>query len=233
MTASAYVQQRQKLKPEAYRDVFELFNRTLTDPKTMNGLRMYAIDGSDICTPVNKKSRWYIKRQYIRKDGQETKETCLLHGNFVYDLLNKQYMDFNENRDERTGAIDLIEGIEDTDNALVIMDRGYTGYNMVEHCNRYGGYYVIRFPLSNTFKEINELPDALCDKGIEIKVSTHCQQFCDIYGYRHIAVCKNKKDVDAYSEATGYSQWDFEDRCTVKFRVCKFKINDPESGKSV
>lgn len=233
MTTSAYVQQREKLKAEVFKAIFELFNRTIVNPKTINGLRMYAIDGSDICTPTNKTSRWYIPRHYIRKDGQEAKGTCLLHGNFLYDLPNKQYVGFNENRDERTGAIELIDSIANPENALVIMDRGYTGYNMVEHCNRYGGYYVIRFPVHNTFKEINELPDASCDKDVEIKVSTRSQQFCEIYGYRKLSVRKNKKANEDYSEQTKDMQWDFEDKCTVKFRICKFKINDPESGKPI
>lgn len=230
MTASAYVQQREKLKPEVFKAAFGLFNKTFTDPKTLYGLRVYAIDGSDICTPTNKKSIWYIPNHYIRKDGQEAKGTCLLHGNFLYDLPNKQYIDFNENRDERTGAIDLIDGIESPEDSLVIMDRGYTGFNMVEHCNRYGGYYAIRFPLSNTFKEINELPDEPCDLDMQIKVSTKSQQWCNIYGYRKLGVRKNKKANKDYSEQTKDMQWDFEDKCTVKFRVVKFRINKPDGN---
>lgn len=231
MTASAFVQQRAKLKPEAFRDLLFAFNDTFDAAKTLHRLRVYAIDGSDFCTPTNKESKWYIPNHYIRKDGQEAKGTCLLHGNFLYDLLNKQYMDVNETRDERDGAIQLIESIRYPENALTIMDRGYSGFNMIEHCNRYGGYYVIRSPLTNTIKEITELPDEFCDIDVEIKVSTKSQQFCDIYGYRKINVHKGKKNE--YSEKTSISQWDFEEKCTVKFRVCKFKINDTDSGKEV
>lgn len=197
----------------------------------MKELRVYGIDGSDFCTPLNKDSEWYIPNHYIRKDGQEAKGTCLLHGNFLYDLLNKQYIDVNENRDEREGAISLIDGISDAEHSLVIMDRGYSGFNMIEHGNRYGGYYIIRHPLTNTIKEINELPDKPCDKDIEIKVSTKSYQYCQLYGYRKINVCKNKK-AD-YSDNTVMSQWDFEEKCIVKFRVVKFKINDPDTGKQV
>ena len=159
MTASAFVQQRAKLKPEAFMDLLFAFNDTFDAAKTMNQLRVYAIDGSDFCTPTNRESKWYIPNHYIRKDGQEAKGTCLLHGNFLYDLLNKQYMDVNENRDEREGAIRLIENIRHPETALTIMDRGYSGFNMIEHCNRYSGYYVIRSPLASTIKEIMELPD--------------------------------------------------------------------------
>ena len=185
MTASAYEQQRDKLKPEAFKALLYEFNSTFTEVKTLKDLRVYAIDGSDFCTHLNKDSQWYIPNHYIRKDGQEAKGTCLLHGNFLYDLLNKQYTDVNETRDERDGAIRLIDGIPNPDDSLVIMDRGYSGYNMVEHCNRYGGYYIIRNPLTNTIKEISELPDEPCDiatlsgllNSIQRKISIYFRSF--------------------------------------------------------
>ena len=180
MTASAFVQQRNKLKPEAFKALLHEFNATFTNPKTLRGLRVYGIDGSDFCTPTNKDSRWYIPRHYIRKDGQEAKGTCLLHGNFLYDLLNKQYMDVNETRDERDGAIRLIEGLPNIEHSLTIMDRGYFGFNMIEHCNRSGGYYVMRVPV-NCIREIAVLPDEPCDIDMEIKVSTKSNQFCQLY----------------------------------------------------
>lgn len=233
MTASAFEQQRNKLKPDAFKDLLHEFNTTMIDIKTMKGLRVYAIDGSDFCTPLNKDSQWYLPNHCIRKDGQEAKGACLLHGNFLYDLLNKQYIDVNETRDERDGAIQLIDNIEYPDSSLVIMDRGYTGFNMIEHCNRYGGYYVIRNPLTNTIKEITELPDEPVDKDMEIRVSTKSMQFCQLYGYRKLNVRKNKKDDDAYSDNTKDTQWDFEEKCAVRFRVVKFQINDTDSGRQV
>ncbi len=229
MTASALVQQRDKLDPEIFHDILKNFNQTLINPKTYKGLRLYAIDGSDFCTPTNKESKWYIPNHYIRKDGMEAKGTCLLHGNFLFDILNKQYIDVNETRDERDGALQMINNIPNSDNALVIMDRGYTGFNMIENCNRYGGYYIIRSLLKNTIKEIIELPEGPCDKDVSVKVSTKSIQFCELYGYRKMNVRKNKK-AD-YSENTVNTRWDFEEKCTVKFRVCKFQINDPESEK--
>jgi len=53
MTASAYEQQRDKLKPDAFKALLHEFNATMTDVETMKGLRVYAIDGSDFCTPLN------------------------------------------------------------------------------------------------------------------------------------------------------------------------------------
>ena len=230
MTASALVQQRNKLKPEAFKALLHKFNSTLADPQTLKGLRVYAIDGSDFCTPLNKDSQWYIPHHHIRKDGQEAKGTCLLHGNFLYDLLNKQYIDVNETRDERDGAIRLIEDITDIEHSLTLMDRGYYGFNMIEHCNRSGGYYVICVPVS-CIKEIAALPDESCDVDMEIKVSTKSNQFCQIYGYHKINIQKHPDKE--YSDKTVNTRWDFEEKCLIKFRVCKFKINDPDTDKEI
>ena len=129
MTASAYEQQMDKLKPDAFKALLHEFNATMTDVKTMKGLRVYAIDGSDFCTPLNKDSQWYLPNHYIRKDGQEAKGTCQLYG--------------------------------------------YHKINVQKHSNK------------------------------------------------------------EYSENTANTRWDFEEKCVIKFRVCKFTINDPESGKEV
>lgn len=59
MTASAFVQQRAKLKPEAFKELLYQFNSSMKSPKTLNGLRLYAIDGSDFCLPLNRESKWY------------------------------------------------------------------------------------------------------------------------------------------------------------------------------
>lgn len=148
----------------------------------------------------------------------------------MYDLLNKQYIDVNETRDERDGAIRLISNIKDPEHSLTIMDRGYFGFNMIEHCNRYGGYYAMRVPV-NAFREFKDLPGGLCDKEIEIKVSTKSYPFCKAYGYHKINV--QKYSDKEYSDNTANTRWDFEDTCAIKMRVCRFRINDVNSGKEV
>ena len=47
MTASAYEQQKAKLTPEVFKYIFDEYNRTISHPRTMQGYRVFAIDGSD------------------------------------------------------------------------------------------------------------------------------------------------------------------------------------------
>ena len=48
LTASAFVQQRAKIRPEAFIDMIRIFNTYCKDRKTYRGYRLYAVDGSDI-----------------------------------------------------------------------------------------------------------------------------------------------------------------------------------------
>lgn len=42
-----------------------------------------------------------------------------------------------------------------------------------------------------------------------------------------------RRNKETRSPKTVVQQWDFEDRCTIKFRAAKFLINDPDTGKDV
>ena len=53
VTASAFVQQRGKILPEAFETLFALFADTLDDSPVYNGYRLFAADGSDIQIPTN------------------------------------------------------------------------------------------------------------------------------------------------------------------------------------
>ena len=52
------------------------------------------------------------------------------------------------------------------------MDRGYLSFNMIEHGNRSGLFYIIRSPLVNAIKDIRDLPDAEIDREVSITVCT-------------------------------------------------------------
>lgn len=57
---------------------------------------------------------------------------------------------------------------------IVIMDRGYDGFNMVENCNRLQDYhYIIRTKTGfGGIREIANLPDKECDVEMTFSVTT-------------------------------------------------------------
>ena len=77
--------------------------------------------------------------------------------------------------DERGAALEMFERLHPKHPYIIMMDRGYDGFNMIEHCNRLNGdgYYVIRTKAGDGgIKEIANLPDRECDVEMEFKVTT-------------------------------------------------------------
>lgn len=236
MSSSAYVQQKAKLSPACFKHIFEALNRKLVLNNLLdNKYRVFAIDGSDFNQIWNPKSKNIVKSYSSKK-----KTYCQFHANAIYDLMNNTYQDcitqpINQ-MDERSAAIEMLKKL-DVGPYIVIMDRGYTGFNMIENCNRLKNCnYIIRTKANVTaIKEIQALPQQECDQLIQCRVTTsgsyykaHRQEI-HLHWLQHFnhqyKACRSKNTKD--------SRWDFEQFCWVKFRACKIKINDPESGKEI
>ncbi len=234
MTASAFVTARKKLSEDIFEDIFTAYNKTATTHKKLNGYRVFAIDGTDFHTPYSKDSEFVMP---ITKEG--VKPYCLAHGNIMMDLMNQTYEDCiiepSRYQDERAAAIKMLERANHNHKSLVIMDRGYTGYNVMEHLNRVPNMkYVIRSKTGyGAMKCILELPDKECDKEVELTITTRkklANRNPDWYWLRAEPKRHNK---ETRSDSVHYQSWDFEETVTMKFRLCKFKINDEKSGKEV
>ena len=232
MTVASFVSARGKLKDTTFEDIFNSYNATHTNRKTLNGYDYYAIDGTDFNTPYTPDSKYKIQMN-------DTKAGCMIHGNILFDLTNRLYADcILEGKNacsERDAAIKMIEKLPHNRKSIVIMDRGYDGFNMYEHCNRINNlYYVIRTKAGvAAIKEIKELPNKEIDKDITVTITTSYKEKNAHPEYHKINVAPKKSYKKVYSDQTRYKKWDFEDTCDVSFRVCKFKINDEKSGKEV
>ena len=230
MTASAFVMARKKLPEDVFENIFNSYNKTASNLKTLKGYRTYAIDGTDFHTPYNQDSEFVVP-------NTNGKPYCLAHGNIMMDLLNQTYEDCiiasTRNLDERTAAVTMMERLDHTHKSIVIMDRGYNGFNMIEHCNRTPNLkFVFRDRVtSGTIKEILELPAEECDRDVSVTVTTKTKIANANPSYRKINTLPKKAHTPKYSKATRYSKWEFEDVVTINFRVCKFRINDPDTGK--
>ncbi len=236
MTASAFEQAKGKLTPEAFRYIFNEYNKAMPSIKLFDDkYRLYAIDGSDFTTPYNPASDRVIST------SSEDKPICITHANILYDIENKTYQDCilepRARMNERKAAVAMLERLDNTSPFIVIMDRGYEGLNMIEHCNRIDNcFYIIRGKSSkrgSTLREIEALPDTECDVDIDIDVTTS-RTFFETNRYTnpklHHIRCPKKQYKEKLSENTRNKSWDFGTKGNVKFRVVKFKIN--EDGKN-
>lgn len=140
-TASAFIQQRNKIKPEAFKAIFNGFtNETLK--VASDKMTLLAVDGSDIQIPTNPEDE---ESYFPGINGR--KGYNLLHLNAFYDLKHHIYtdaliqkrMDYNEHQ-----ALQQMVDHSEIDKALVIADRGYESYNNMAHIQEKGWFFLIR-----------------------------------------------------------------------------------------
>lgn len=139
-TSSAFIQQRAKILPEAFECLFQHFTSKVDKNKLYHGLRMLAVDGSDLQIAANPNDPCSY---YPGANGQ--KDYNLLHINAMYDLLQHTYTDAviqkSRNEDESGALTDMVDrsGI---DRALLLADRNYESYNNLAHIQEKGWYYL-------------------------------------------------------------------------------------------
>lgn len=156
-TASAFSQQRCKLKPEAFKAVLDGFSDRLRK-NFSDELPTFAIDGSDIQIPTDPQDE---ASYFPGSNGQ--KGYNLLHLNAMYDLTHHIYsdvviqkrLDWNEHK-----ALQEMVDRSTLHKALVIADRGYESYNNMAHIQEKGWFFLIRIKDGKTgIKDGFELPD--------------------------------------------------------------------------
>ena len=163
---------------------------------------MLALDGSDFSSLYSADSKYAtMSNQY----GGANR----MHVNFAYDILNKNFLDClieaKNKADERKGAIKMLSSLAESEKILAIMDRGYDGLKVFEHCNRIENLsYLIRIRSGMT-KEIEALPDKELDLDLKFEVRAQSKRL------------PYKMKIQA---------WDMEVPCSVSFRLVKVKLKD-------
>lgn len=87
-TVSAFVLQRDKIRPEALETIFHEFTTTTAPEILFRGYRLFAVDGSDLRLPSNPNDTFSSI-----KNAEGEKHYNLVHLNAMYDLMSKVYAD--------------------------------------------------------------------------------------------------------------------------------------------
>ena len=234
VSTSAYVQRKSQLSPACFKHILTVFNQNLFNIQLFDHhYRLFAIDGSDFNQIWNPKSN-----NIVQASSHKKKPYCQIHVNALYDLLNNTYQDCifqpKSEMDERKAAVQMLKALN-CGPYIVTMDRGYTSFNMIENCNRLPNcHYIIRTKAGQGgVKEITTLPDQECDREISCLVTTSNYYYIthkaseDIHRVKH----RYRQYIKYRSKNTQNLSWVFGELCTIKFRACKFRINDAKSGK--
>ena len=142
-SASAFVQQRQKLLPSALEDLFHRFSDRLRPQKKFRGYRLLAVDGSSL------KSGAYSADKDAYRPGTERQHGWnLFHINALFDLENGIYTDVivqKEHAKHESRALrEMAVRSAITDPVILLADRNYEAYNNFACLEKKGWKYLIR-----------------------------------------------------------------------------------------
>lgn len=141
-SASAFVQARCKIKVDAFKTLFDRFNKKTHVNKLWKGYRLIAIDGSEL--PID--NTVYDKDTTLFGKG-DFKPYSAFHLNASYDLLECTFDDLiiqgQAKMDENDAFCQLIDRYNGS-KAIFIADRGYESYNGFEHVVKSENKYLIR-----------------------------------------------------------------------------------------
>jgi hypothetical protein len=145
MTQQSLSEAREKLNVWAFAHLFKITVDKMTESYTnkWHGYRVYAIDGSKIALPAEKELREHYGA--LGKDGSAP----TAQGSVLYNVLNDIVADAviePLKTDERTlakGHIEALKSIAEGDKKLIIFDRGYASFEMLEKLENDGLDYLI------------------------------------------------------------------------------------------
>lgn len=167
----AFVQARNKIKIEAFEQLFYQTIPSGAQDKCYKGYQLLAHDGSDINIPYNEKDpdTHHIAGKWGRRIGQ-------LHLNALYDPLNKSYqtIDIQKSRkvNERQSLCQMVDQFNFSKPTIILADRGYESFNVFEHIKKSGQRFLIRVKdtQSNSFLKAIGLPS---EETFDTKIKLH------------------------------------------------------------
>lgn len=217
VTSSAFIQQRSKIKPEAFEQIFHRFNHTLLGENLYNGYRLIACDGSNLITSSNPADKTH---HFNHIKGIRTFN--MIHINALYDLLNFRYLDATiepgYDIDERGALMTMMLRSHSEDPSILIADRGYAAYNMYAFAQENNINYIIRA------KECNVIP-LLKERGYD---------YDDDFDYTMDLLLTNRQTkailgqpkVYKYVSKKSFKYFDEDGFYPLKFRVVRVPLDE-------
>lgn len=223
-SSSAFVQQRNKIKPLLFEDLFRLFTTKLPCTKHYSGYRLLAVDGSDLNVPNNPKDPTFLQSD---ESERNVKNVSLAHLNALYDLLNRSYLDAivepKTKVDERRALINMMQRSTINEKVILVADRGYESYNLFAHLEEKNWNFVIRLKdiHSNGISSNLFLPK---DESFDIDYSL-------LIGRSGKGTLGMKKYSKIIKRIKDYQVFDFlsedpKDLYPMDFRLVRFPISD-------
>ena len=214
---SAFIQQRQKIAPEAFRALFDEFNASMQVKDSFRGFRLLACDGTDVNLPRNPADE--VTSVHT---NPKAKSFNTLHINALYDLMNNVYTDYTIDlgvaAHETAALVCMTKRLQAPEKTILVADRGYGYLTTICRLSEIGTYFVLRC------KDIrsNSFLAGMAPPGEEFDLD-----------FSRILTRSRKKEIRSnpeYMIVNGRNSLDFSNnKCyPVSFRACRFQL--PSGG---
>ncbi len=222
-TASAFNQQRAKLKPEALEAVFKLFNSSVNSIDKPSDYRFLAADGSTF-TFFSKPN--FATPEYYVSGSHSTKGFYSMHLNACYDLVKHTYTNAIiqpvHSKDEFRAFCDMVDChdiLPDSKNVF-IGDRGYCSYNNMAHVINKGQFFLFCTKDIHSKGLVGNFDFPKEEFDITVKVTlvrSHPKKLTPIDGYKRFIDKATSFDFIEYG-----SEYTYE----LSFRFVRFPLSD-------
>lgn len=218
-SASAFVQQRSKIKEELFVDLFNEFNSSFPYKNRLKGYQLIACDGTDLIIYNNPEDYSTFYQTKPDRHGYN-----MLHMDACFDLYNRRYTDiiispgmhFSE-----TGAMaKMLDRYEGTRRTIFIADRGFESYNVMAHAIENNLKFLIRIKDKGSNGILKGLSaDLPPSEKFDIDIRKTFTTSCDRRHKEHPNIYKRvaKKCIDYIDAEHDYY---------MKFRILRFPIGD-------
>ncbi len=231
ITASGFDQQRSKLKPEGIRFVFDEFSRKVSGVQkgTVKGYRIIGTDGTDLNVLFNPSQDTYMEGSNGESGYNQ------YHVVTFQDVLTRTYLDVEiqpkPSCNETGAATTMVKRrfLSVKEKAILIADRGFASFNLLETCNRNGINYCLRIK-ENFCRESADMPLAECDQDFEtIIVIRQTKENKELIRQKLARYLSGESPFGKYKTS---QTWEYEDGCELKFRIVRFSLG-VKDGKEI
>lgn len=218
-TKSAFIQQRHKIKTEAFTFLYHTFMKGVETGSRFHGFSLYACDGSTVNLPHNPCDQ---NTSVCAKPG--AKSYNCVHLNALFNLLDKVFVDFMiddaAHIREKDALYAMASSIPDPEHSILTADRGYGCYNTIAFLSDLHCHFVLRVKdidsVTSMTRQLN-LPDSEFDKDIDIILTrSHKKQYRD--DPKYLLVSGN----------SGFHYFDELGFANLKFRIVRFLLPSGE-----
>lgn len=217
---AAVVQQRSKLKTNAFEYLLKKLNSRFSLLRKFEGYHLVACDGSSINIPKNRQES-STQMQYASGNGFYNQ----VHLNALYHIGENRFLDAviepEKNHDERASFITMLKRCTLGRNTVFVVDRGYVSYNTLAHVVALKKYFVLRVkdlegkrrPILSKIKLPN---DETYDFTVSVSVSRNYKRRP---GISTVSIRQDRR-FDFLDIGDRKSSFD------MSFRVLRIKINE-------